>query len=261
MMADASRCSLADCLDASMPRASLLRSSFRQLLFRRRQIWLPTFWGALLIGGALTATGLGLASNAYALLAPQQPAPGARTLIVEGWLNRAELQQAAAVVRAGRYERLIATGGPIDPEVDAGQWGNHAQRTAAHLREFIGAAVPVIAVETPASAQERTYLSAVMVRRWARQTGTRLGTVDLFSAGVHARRSWLLYRMALGPEVEVGVLAARPSGFDAERWWTNSMGAKSTLGEALSLGWTRCCFWPGAPGSHDELWGVPAAPK
>jgi hypothetical protein len=244
-----------------MTRASPLRFSIRKLLFCRRQIWLPTLWGALLIGGVLAAIGLGLGRNAYALLAPQQPAPGARTLIVEGWLNRAELQQAAAVVRTGRYERVVATGGPIDPEVDAGQWRNHAQRTAAHLREFIDGTLPVIAIETPASAQERTYLSAVMVRRWAQQNGTRLGTVDLFSVGVHARRSWLLYRMALGPEVEVGVLAARPAGFDAERWWTNSMGAKSTLGEALSLGWTRCCFWPGAPGSHDELWGVPAAPK
>jgi hypothetical protein len=66
---------------------------------------------------------------------------------------------------------------------------------------------------------------------------------------------------ALGPEVEVGVLAARPTGFDAQRWWTNRMGAKSTLGGALSLGWTRCCFRPGASGSHDELWGVPVAPK
>ncbi len=239
-----------------MTRADPSPSSFHTLLFRRHQIWLPTLWGALLIAGVLAAVGVGLARNAYALLAPQRPAPGARTLIVEGWLNRAELQQAAAVLRAGRYERVLSTGGTIDPEVDAGQWRNHAQRTAAHLREFIGGTLPVIAVETPASAQERTYLSAVMVRRWAQQTGTRLGTVDLFSVGVHARRSWLLYRMALG--AEVGVFAARPTDFDAERWWTNSVGAKSTLGEALSLGWTRCCFWPGAPGSHDELWGVPA---
>ena len=244
-----------------MPRADSSRSRLRPLLFRRRQIWLPTWWGALLIAGALAAVGIGIGRHAYALLAPHQPAPAARTLIVEGWLNRAELRQASAVLRAGRYERVLATGGPIDPEVDAGPWHNYAQRTAAQLRELTGGTLPVIAVETPASAQERTYLSAVMVRRWAQQSGTRLGTVDLFSVGVHARRSWLLFRMALGPEVEVGVLAAQPTGFDAKRWWTNSMGAKSTLGEALSLAWTRCCFWPGAPGSHDELWGVPAAPK
>ena len=96
-----------------------------------------------------------------------------------------------------------------------------------------------------------------MVRDWARQTGTVLGSVDVFSAGVHARRSRLLYRMALGPDVEVGVLAAQPQMFDAERWWTTSAGVKSVIGETLSLGWTVCCFWPPTPGSPEERWARP----
>ncbi len=231
-------------------------------LFRRREVWLPTLWGLLLLLAIAAALALGLARSAYQLLAPQAPAPGARTLVVEGWLDLAELRQAAAAVRNGHYDRVLTTGGPIDPMLDAGGWQNYAVRAAAQLRASgLPAAIPVIAVPAPASAQDRSYLSAVMVREWARQNGVVFGALDLYSAGVHARRSWRVYRMAFGDAVEVGVLAARPADHDPQRWWTSSTGAKTTLGEALSLAWTTCCFRPGPPGSRDERWGVPAAPQ
>ncbi|HWI09959.1 MAG TPA: hypothetical protein VNU48_01375 [Burkholderiaceae bacterium] len=232
------------------------------MLFRRREVWLPTMAGWLLIVAAALLLVGALAVRAYDLLAPQKPAhghggEGARTLVVEGWLTRAELQQAAALLREGHYQRVLTTGGPIPAEIDAGGWQTFAQRAAELLRAEGVAGVPVIAVPAPASMQERSYLSAVMVRDWARRSGAPLVAIDLYSAGTHARRSWLLYRMALGDAVEVGVLAARPTDHDARRWWTNSEGVKTTIGETLSLTWTRCCFWPGAPGSSAERLVVP----
>ncbi len=230
-------------------------------LFRRRQVWLPTWRGALLLLAAVTAIVVLLGLNAYALLAPSQPArgpagTGARTLVVEGWLNHDELEQAVVAVRAGHYERVLATGGPITSWSEGSEWHDYAARAAAYLRANGVTGVPIIQVPAPASAQDRSYLSAVMVRDWAQQSGVTLAAIDLFSAGVHARRSWLVYRMALGDGVEVGVLAAYPTEYDA-RWWASSAGAKSVLGEVLSLGWTKCCFWPDPPGSHEERWAVP----
>ncbi|CAM5183445.1 hypothetical protein [Eoetvoesiella caeni] len=99
-----------------------------------------------------------------------------------------------------------------------------------------------------------------MVRVWTRSAGVALDFIDLYSAGVHARRSRLVYRLALGPAVEVGVLAATPPGFDPQRWWSSSAGAKSVIGETLSWLWTECCFWPPAPRSADERLSVTAQP-
>ncbi len=229
-------------------------------LYRRREIWLPTLWGLLLLLAIAAALSTGLAVSAYALLAPQVPAPGARTLVVEGWIDRAELRQAAATARKGRYDRVLTTGGPIEPEIDVGDRKNLAARAAAELRAIGLTEVPVIAVPAPASAQDRSYLSAVMVREWLAQNDPALSALDLYSAGVHARRSWLVYRMALGDGVEVGVLNARPTGYDPPRWWTSSTGVKTVIGEALSLAWTKCCFWPAPKGSHEERWAVPATP-
>ena len=224
------------------------------MLFRRRQVWLPTVWGWLvLLGlGAAALVALGFAANG--LLALNEPArgkdgSGARTLVVEGWIDEHELVQAVAAFKRGRYERVLTTGGPIEPWNDVGGWGSFALRAAENLRTHGVSGVPVIALPAPESRQDRTYLSALMLREWVQRSGTALDAIDLFSAGVHARRSRLLYRMALGDSVEVGVLAAEPKHFDARRWWTSSLGAKTTIGEALSLAWTSCCFWPAAPAS------------
>lgn len=223
-------------------------------LFRRRNVWLPTFWGGLLMLAVAVALAAGLALSAFALMAPQAPAPGARTLVVEGWIDRAELRHAAAAARKGRYDRVLTTGGPIEPEIDLGDRKNLAARAAAELRAIGLTEVPVIAVPAPASAQDRTYLSAVMVREWVAQNDPALASLDLYSAGVHARRSWLVYRMAFGDAVEVGVLSAPPTHYEPPRWWTTSTGVKTVIGEAISLAWTKCCFWPAPKGSHEERW-------
>ena len=221
-------------------------------LFRRREVWLPTLWGGcvLIAGAALLVVALGV--NANRLLALDEPVrgqdgAGARTLVVEGWMDEPELAQALAVFRRGHYQRVLTTGGPIEPWGDVGGWQTYAQRGAAFLRSNGLADVPVIAVPAHDVKQDRSYLNALMVRDWASRSGASLGAIDVVSAGVHARRSRLVYRMALGDAVEVGVIAAAPQGFDAQRWWTSSSGVKSTIGEALSLAWTACCFWPAAP--------------
>jgi hypothetical protein len=234
-------------------------------LFRRRQVWWPTLWGSLLLlGGAALLLGL-MALRVGDFLMLRDPArgpdgQGARTLVVEGWLDENDLEQALAAFRRGRYERVLTTGGPIDSWDDSRVGGTFAARAAGYLKARGLASVPVLALPAPASAQNRTFLSAVMVREWAQHTGIRLDAVDLYSSGIHARRSRLLYRLALGPDIEVGVLAANPRTYDAERWWNSSDGAKTLVGELLGLAWTKCCFWPPPPGSHEERWGVPKSP-
>jgi hypothetical protein len=218
-------------------------------LFRRRAVWLPTLPVASLMVAAIAAILFWTGRHAYDWLAPHAPAPGARTLVVEGWLSRADLQQARALRRSGHYQRVLTTGGPIDPDQDVGGWRHYAARAAAILREDADNAVPVLAVPAPQTLQERTYLSALQVREWAALNGLRLEAVDVYTLGVHARRSRQVYRLALGDAVDVGVIAVPPSLYDGPRWWTSSDGAKNTLGEIVSLVWTSCCFWRApAPG-------------
>jgi len=232
-------------------------------LIRRRQVWLPTLWGAVLLCGLLAIALLGAARTVGGFLARSDPAGGAdglgaRTLVVEGWLDPRELDAAIATARRGRYERVVTSGGPIESWHDGVVWPSYAARAADYLRRH-GLEGPVVAVAAPASAKDRTFLSAVVVREWLRREQPGLDTIDVFSAGAHARRSRLAYRMAFGSGVEVGVIAATPRSYDIDRWWTSSEGAKTVLNELLSLAWTKCCFWPADDGSREGRWGVPKA--
>ncbi|MGZ8259925.1 MAG: hypothetical protein ACXWUL_05170 [Caldimonas sp.] len=216
-------------------------------LFRRRHVWLPTLWGALLFVAVALAAALLPRLGGY--LAPTEHAHGgdgrgARTLIVEGWLDDDALGDAAALVRSARYERVVTSGGPIESWREVQPWPTYAERAADYLRRHGARETPIVAVPAPALATDRSFLSAVVVRDWSRAQGLALAEVDVFSDGVHARRSRLVYRMAFGSDVEVGIVAATPRRYRLDHWWSTSDGAKAVVGELLALAWTKCCFWP-----------------
>ena len=228
----------------------------RPALVRRREIWLPTIWGwlALLLIGATTI--VLVARNLHSFLAPNQPV-GARVLVVEGWIDTQGLDQAVAAFRSKGYERVVTTGGPIERMPGLFGHATYAELAADYLKQHGLADASVMAVPAPESAQDHTFLSAVMVREWAKQSGLTFDALDVFSSGTHARRSRLLYRLAFGPNVEVGVFAARPSDYDADSWWQTSTGVRDVLDQAIGLLWVKCFFRPPPPGSHEERWAVP----
>ncbi len=224
-------------------------------LVRRRNVPVPTAAGMLLLLAlaALAALAVGRALPGFlAVSAPE----GRGLLVVEGWMTRDALRFAAERFRGGAYDALVVTGGPLEGPECGGDGPTYADRAAAELRRQ-GLVEPTLAVvPAPASAQDRTYRSAVSVRRWLEATGRRFVAVDVLSQGPHARRSRALFRMALGDGVPVGSISA-PTGYDVTRWWRHSTGVKEVLGEAVGYAWASCCFRPGPRDSVEELWGVP----
>ena len=233
------------------------------MLFRRREVLLPTFSGWLLLLAVALTLALLAGQGLPALLTVDAPAHGsdgrgATTLVVEGWLDARDLDHALAAMRGARYQRVLTTGGPIEAWNDAPGWNSYAERAAEYLAARAPAGLPVVAVPAPATEQDRTYRSALEVAAWIRAAGVEAGAVDLYSAGIHARRSRSVYRLALDPTIEVGVRAAPNPPF-IRSWWTSSRGAKAVIGEALSLAWTTCCFWPERPAAASQR--PVAAPK
>lgn len=226
------------------------------VLFRRRSMPVPTSAG-IVIAASIAALALFVAARALPSFLAANAPEGRGLLVVEGWLPRDALRSAAERFRRGGYDALVVSGGPQeDPEWGGGH-PTYAERAASELRR-LGIAEPLLAVvPAPASAQERTYRSAVSVRQWIAATGRRVTSVDVFSQGPHARRSRELYRIALGDGVRVGSIAAPPSDYDLAHWWRRSAGARDVVGEAVGYAWTWCCFRPGPRDSHEELWAEP----
>lgn len=213
-------------------------------LLTQRTIWLPTIWGwlalLLLSGAALVVA----ARNLYPFLALNAPA-GARVLVIEGWMDREGFDQAISAFRKGGYEHAVVTGAPFEQWAKSEGYATAADRGAEYLLAKGLPQAKVAAVPSPASRRDRTFLSAVAVRDWARRSGLELTAIDVFSHGAHARRSRLLFQHAFGPGVRVGVLAASSRGVD-EDWWRTARGAREMLDQTVALAWTKLFFRPPA---------------
>ncbi len=223
-------------------------------LFKRRQVWLPTFFGFCVIAIVLTIVTFFVLRNVATFLALNRPVSG-KYLIVEGWVDRVSLLRALRIYHKGKYQALITTGGPV-LGIDKPDYKTHAESAAAFIRKqgFDNSLLSV--VPAPASAQDRTFLSAVMVREWFVANKIGLVSMDVFSDGVHARRTYLLYKMAFSDQVKIGIISAPPNGFKLRQWWKTSLGARTVFSELLGFVRAKYFFYPGEYGSHQEKWGI-----
>jgi hypothetical protein len=235
-----------------------LPAVMRPALLRRRSIWLPTAWGwllALVLVMALLAVAL---RHLYAFLAPDEPV-GAEVLVVEGWLGPDELRVAIPLVRAGGYRQVVTTGGRIQEWSERLGASTYAELARQYLIEQGLESEQIVAVPAPDSAQDRTYLSAVMVREWALAQALPPRAIDVLSSGVHGRRTRRMYELALRDVAQIGIRSAEPFDYEIESWWQTSAGAKSVVTEGIAWIWSALMFHPPALGSQEEMWGDPEA--
>ena len=225
------------------------------VLFRRRSALLPTPLGWLLILSIVALVVVLLFRNLAGFLTVNEPVD-ADYLVIEGWMEKTELDQALAYFEAGDFTGAVIVGGPISNDFH-GIDTNYAQRAAGYLRQQGLPEEKIAIVAAPYSAQDRTFLNAVMVREWFAQNGIQISRLDVFSSGVHTRRSRDIYRLAFEDDVDIGVIASRPLHFDPRRWWRSSDSGKNVAVEFAAWFLVKCCFEPGEPGSQLEKWGIP----
>jgi hypothetical protein len=167
---------------------------------------------------------------------------GGEVLAVEGWIPDYALRQALEEFRSRRYARLVTTGGPVPLGMALSYQGNYARLAAATLQSFGLSPDSIVEVPSPAVRKDRTFTEGVAVADWMKKAGFDCRSLDLFSFSTHARRSRLLYRLALGKGVRVGVFAPRDVDYDPERWWASSEGFRRVSDEWLAYLYAALIF-------------------
>ena len=203
-------------------------------LFRKREVWLPTVWGWLLIATGIALLLTVFLIRAHAFLAYTHPV-AAQVLIVEGWLPDYGLEAAISEYHAGGYRYILAIGGPLPKGYHRWGYRTGADLAVASLTQMGMERDEVIALPSPDVPRDRTFAAALEVRRWlAEHLDLGIEGVNLVSLGTHARRSYYMVREALPQDVRLGVIAIQQEDYDPDRWWLSSAGVRAVLFEGIA---------------------------
>ena len=212
------------------------------MLFKRKEIWVPTWKGWLAIVVTFAAIIFGLIRFSAPFLAPTKPL-NAPVLVMEGWISDDGILYAIELDKKNHYGLVIAAGQEIEKGMDITHYENYANLGASRLIALGFKGTNLVKVATPKSKKDRTYHTALEVRKYL-LTQTPYRSIDVISDSVHARRSWYLYHRACEPEIKVGIIAATSPQFDADHWWRTSNGVRIVLNEAIAYLYAKLVFNP-----------------
>lgn len=211
--------------------------------FRTRTCVLPTWRGWLALLAVLVALGAWMFLHAYDFLAVMDPVPPPEEILVlEGWCNDTVFHEATREFARHAYSGLYVTGGVSDSGVLLDHYATQADRGVAYLQALGMKAERLHAVAWPPVHRDRTYTSALSLKEYLEQHHIGVTKINLISEACHSRRSRLLFQKALGPEYQIGVIAAPDPEVDPKRWWTTSAGVRAVIGEGLAYLYARFLF-------------------
>jgi uncharacterized SAM-binding protein YcdF (DUF218 family) len=172
----------------------------------------------------------------------------ANVLVVEGWIHDYAICASVEEFKTGSYERVFSTGGPV---TGSGAY-NGDQDTAASVGASLlrKAGMPAESLQmVPAhlTGRDRTYSSAVALREWFQEHKLPVGSINVVTEGVHARRTQRLFQEAFGNSVRVGIIAVPNPDYAPRRWWLYSEGVRDVLGEGIAYAYARLFFHPSEP--------------
>lgn len=210
----------------------------QSLLIQPTKIWLPTALGWLILGSSIGLIGLLLLQMLYPFLAVHAPTE-ADLLVVDGWMPDYALEQVCTEFYAGSYQRIVTVGTYISRGHYLIEYKTYADVAAATLITLGIPACQVVAISVSKATRYRTHNTAVALRQWLESNKQPVPCINLCTLGPHARRSRLLFRRNLAPEVKVGVIALEPLEYEPNRWWQCSAGGRAIIGELIAYLYTR----------------------
>lgn len=210
-------------------------------LIHRKEMWTLTLQGWIVTLLCVAALTIGIVTNLHSFLSGIFPIK-ADVLVVEGWLPDEALKDAIAEFNSHSYKKLITTGLPLLRGTYLAEYNNYAELAAATLRKLGFDQQKLIAVPAQDVIKYRTYAGAAALRQWLHKSDLKVESINLYTLGVHARRSWLIFKQVLAP-IRVGIIAAEPIDYDPKKWWTYSTGFRAVVDETIAYIYARFVNW------------------
>ena len=169
--------------------------------------------------------------GAYGFLSPQKTVE-TKILVVEGWLNDYALEESLSLFHEDSYEMMLITGGPLNTGYVLMDYKSTADVALGTLLELGANPETTIAINRDLVWRDRTYKSALELRKYLKREMPEVDSFNLVSLGAHSKRSYLLFKRAM-PEYEIGIISMQERLYDPERWWNTSKGLRTIITEGI----------------------------
>ncbi|MHC5729459.1 MAG: YdcF family protein [Nostoc sp.] len=220
------------------------RQNFPKIkLIKRQEMWTLTAQGWAIAIALIAYLIFFAITHVHSFLAVTYPIKSAKVLVVEGWLPDYAIEEALTEFKNGSYRQIISTGGILGKGSYLTAYNNFAEVSAATFIKLGLEAEKVVAVPTPFVVKDRSYASAAEFHRWLSDSNLQIESINLFSLDVHTRRSWLIFKKLLNPDIKVGIIAAKTQDYDPEKWWDSSQGVRTILDEGIAYIYARFFNW------------------
>lgn len=210
-------------------------------LVRKKALWVPSKFGWLVLTVVLVVLSSSLIFGLHPFLSHNRPIANASVMILEGWMDDAELP--GVLAHADSNTLFVASGGPIEYGALLFKEKTYAEITASRLMKLGIPAERILAAPAPATQRDRTYIAAVAVRKTLKDEGLFGVPANLVSVGVHSRRSGVLYRCAFDGESPLGLISLESHRCDQRHWWRSSEAFKQVITELISWTYVQCTRW------------------
>ncbi len=154
----------------------------------------------------------------------------ADTLIVEGWIGIEGVRAAKVEFEQGHYSHIVTVGSLTDNRWGPQRW-NYATEAAELLLRLGVPNECVIEARAEETDAQRTFAAAVAARDNLTLRGLQPAKANIFTRGVHARRSRLIFAKVLGPVTQVGAISWTPAASAKGPWWHSTERADDLLKE------------------------------
>ena len=84
----------------------------------------------------------------------------------------------------------------------------------------------IVAISVPSVRRHRTLTKALALEKWIDESSITIAAINIFTLGVHARKSKLLFQKVLGPNFDVGIIAGKEVLYNRNFWWLSLDGIR-----------------------------------
>lgn len=160
---------------------------------------------------------------------------GGQILVLDGQMPDYIVKEAIGVFNEGGYELIVTTGSNLSEGYYLSGMKTMAELTRGTFIALGVDSSKVVALPTKFVKRNRTFNSANTLKEWIDTNPYDFDKIDVLTVGCHARRSYFLFKQALGENKNVGVIALDHRGYDTDTWWKSSIGTRLVISETIAF--------------------------